>query len=100
MPVSSIAHPDFQLHSDLSTVYRRLSHVIEGIIWCLNIQNTSELSRPRHLVLFLGKKPKEPWRGRSNLRWDMVHLSAPGQPENIENPRRWKAFYDKVEVDK
>lgn len=23
---------------------------------------------PRHLVLFLGRKPKEPWRGRSNLR--------------------------------
>ena len=53
----------------LSTViacYRRY------LIGCLNIQNTSELSRPRHLVLFLGKKPKEPWRGRSNLRWDMA----------------------------
>ena len=36
MPVSSIAHPDFQLHSDLSTVidgYRRLSHVISSGVW-------------------------------------------------------------------
>ena len=68
--------------------YRRLSTVIacyrRYLIGCLNIQNTSELSRPRHLVLFLGKKPKEPWRGRSNLRWDMVHLH--GQDGQV-NPR-------------
>lgn len=38
-----------------------------------------ERMRPRWcLVRFFGRNPREPWRGASNLRWDMVQLVFAG----------------------